>query len=190
MEVDNTIEALKKLKEILDMGIITQKEFDKKKKELLSEKTFSKREKERKKISKKKLKIISQAFSIISIILFITGAIFLLFSKGYEDSFIIEAFTGEVVGLLAIIFGFVYMIFILIQLILNFMKHEVNNIMIIFGIIGVLFAGAAIPFGFISMSDAFSLLFSILMSVSCLFLVLQLIIVLFIVVLKKKEILV
>ncbi|MBR3263239.1 MAG: SHOCT domain-containing protein [Lachnospiraceae bacterium] len=36
MTYDEKIEAVKKLKELLDVGILTQEEFDKKKKELLS----------------------------------------------------------------------------------------------------------------------------------------------------------
>ena len=35
MSFDQQIEALKKLKELLDMGILTQEEFDKKKKDIM-----------------------------------------------------------------------------------------------------------------------------------------------------------
>ena len=195
LEVDRTVEALKKFKELLDMGIITQKEFDAKKKELLNGKPVSKKEKVKKDISDKPFMVMSRILSIVAVVLFFTGAIFLIFARDYStinDSdgimYFSAAFKGNVAALLTIIFGFVFYMFTIIQLVLNFKNKPSYKLMIIMGIIGILFAGAAIPFGFISMDDYRALVFSILMSSSCLFFIFQFVMIIIMYGLNKKKI--
>ena len=96
-----------------------------KKKELLNGKPVSQKEKVKKDISDKPLMVMSRILSIVAVVLFFTGAIFLLFARDHSNSadgdlYLWAAFNGNVAALLTIIFGFVFYMFTIIQLVLNF----------------------------------------------------------------------
>ena len=84
------------------------------------------------------------------------------------------AFAGGIDALLTIIFGFIYLICIIVQTILSLQKNKHTILMLIIGIFAVLCAATTITFAFISYFDSFALVYGILASVSSGFTVVQL----------------
>ena len=203
-EILDNLDAIKKLKELLDLGILTKKEFEEKKKEILGYKT-EKPSVEKKPISAKTIMTTGLVLSLIGLLTFIVGAVFLNFSmvdhwvgpENYQPmSYLEHAFNFDVLAIkfdwlafLAASFGIATLICLIVQCALHFLKKKGPWKMIIVDVVGLLFASATISLGFVGPWDAFALVCLILVSVSTLFILVHLITTIVYKVLESKKML-
>ena len=192
-KIIENLEVLKKLKELLDLGVITQQEFEDKKKEILN----IKKVKESKPFSGKKIKKISKVLVAISIVLMGIAAICLLFAKtrryGDVDFGLISYFEAMLIDeeiLMCMILWFIYIVFIIVYFLL-IMKKVSSKLLRTAEVFGVLIAGVALGVSLYSafMYDEFSLIFLFAISGSGVFLVFNLVAEIIYSVLEKMEML-
>ena len=193
-DTQKTLVAIKQLKELLDMGAITKSEFNEKKKALLgnigSTQTKKVDKKAKKPFNSKLCFRINLILSVVAIITYIVGFVFLCFEKVDENFFriphSIREFSFFEVSFdlspidawdwpefpLTAIGAILSALCLVIQLICDLSKNKNANKSIIVDILAILSLTIAIVFGFITGE---AIVFSILVSSSCLFVLLHLI---------------
>ena len=193
--IQKNLYAIKKLKELLDIGAITKSEFDEKKKILLGEisapkkKTTTKSSVKTEKCKNLILKI-SPILNIVALIALIVGIAFLVFTRFlglvisnghgeiYNGGYILHAFSGEILPLFTVVSTIIVSISLLIQLYFDISKSGSFKKTLIINLLAIAFNTVAVVFGFITANQYWRysgiLLFAILASVCLLFVVLRL----------------
>ena len=158
---------------------ITQKEFESKKKEILGEAAdVSRKPKQISSSAVNKFKLVNKILAITAAVLFIVGAIFLMLVRvqgrdyRYVNFFEYSFERNGTDGLLAFIFGGAYLLCIIPHIMLSLQKNNYALLLIIIGILAVLCGTTSLVCAFVLCED-YSILYAILMCVSCGFLLIQ-----------------